>query len=219
MSKVIATPPGEGDSTQPTIEELQEALSKAEKRAKDNQAAYTRGQQELSRLKAEKDELLKQTPSSEASLDPEEKARLDQLKKEDPDAWYLEKQKIDEAHRKQVQDNLKAVSDAAASKTELERRAEVLDTFIKENPDLALDDDIIANDIPPRITNKLESNEVTFEEFLDEVKEYIESGTKVHPGEGLGERQPNLGKASGGGAPDEGASDKQTELDYKKMTF
>jgi uncharacterized protein YpiB (UPF0302 family) len=59
------------------------------------------------------------------------------------------------------------------SEGELARRYEYLDAF-NIGREIPITLDMLDNDIPPRITNKLAETEVTFEEFLDEVSEYLE---------------------------------------------
>lgn len=166
----------------------------AEKRRRDTQAAYTRGQQELKMLRAEREALEKQIGTLNLSVQQDEE--LEELKYKDPDAW---RQRINELEQEAVAARQQAISQATAEArraAELERRAQVLQEFNSEHPDTPITDEVIANDIPPRITNKLEKGEVTFEEFLEEARNYLETPKKVLAGE-TPPQEPNLGKVGG----------------------
>lgn len=166
----------------------------AEKRRRDTQAAYTRGQQELKMLKAEREALEKQIGTLNLTVKQDEE--LEDLKFKDPDAW---RQRINELEQEAVAARQQVISQATAearAQAELERRAQVLQEFNAEHPELQITDEVIANDIPPRITNKLERGEVTFEEFLEEAKSYLDTPKKVVGGE-TPPSEPDLGKVGG----------------------
>ncbi len=56
---------------------------------------------------------------------------------------------------------------------ELQRRYDYLDEF-NEGREVPITPELLDDDIPPRITNKLAKGEITFEKYLDEVSEYLE---------------------------------------------
>lgn len=194
----------------------------AEKRYRDTQAAFTRTRQENKALKAEKSVLLeKATKNVQLTLTKEQQAELEDLKFEDPEEWRRKLNKYEQAarleHEKELEEDVKKVSSSSLEQEELERRKGVLQSFLEQHEGFELDDDVIANDIPPRITKKLENNEITFEDFLDECYTYMNTG-KVIQNEKL-RKQPNLGKAGGGSSPDENAVTEDVITSYNKETY
>lgn len=187
-----------------TSEEVKFAAT-SEQRRRDTQAEYTRTKQEQLALQAEKNELLKRVSNSvEVKLSDEQAEELDDLKFSDPDKWrhkmnvYENNAKAEQA--KILGEQLKVISSKGAEEAEIEGRKQVLKEFQEDNPGFVITDEIIANEVPPRITLKLKNNEVTFNEFLIEVKNYLKAGKVLTvPDETLG--QPNLGDAGGGSTP------------------
>ena len=174
-------------------------------RYRDTQSAYTKGQQKLHAVEAERAELLKQVQTqADMTVSPEEQARLDDLRATDPNNWRAEMNTLEaeakaEANRK-VEEALKEAGNKATKEAELKRREQVLADFNAEHSDMPITDELIANEVPPRITKKLENGEVSFEDFLDEVYTYVNKGKRTHNPETMG--QPNLSKAGGGLTPD-----------------
>jgi len=74
---------------------------------------------------------------------------------------------------------------------------------------------VVANDIPPRITNKLKNGEVTFEEFLSEAGAYLDKG-KVASNES-DPALPELHKETGGSKATK--ESKEPELDYSQVVL
>ena len=72
--------------------ELKE-LVMTEKKFRDTQSAYTKGQQEIAALRAEKEALLAQVANPVLSV--EDSQRLVDLKYSDPDKWFVEKQRLE----------------------------------------------------------------------------------------------------------------------------
>jgi hypothetical protein len=192
----------------------------SEQRRRDTQAEFTRSKQTQAALEAEKAELLKQVSSDvKLELSPEAVDELDNLKFSDPEAWRHKMNTYEtEARTKrtnEINERLQTVSADGTKTAELERRVQVLQEFSVANPGLVIDDDVIANDLPPRITNKLQNNEVTFEDFLREASEYLKAGKVVgSPEKTL--NQPNLSKAGGGSNPSDDAVKFQN---YSDLTF
>ena len=204
----MATPNGTTENNQtPTqtadlsVEELnaqlakaREDLERANKRVKDTQVSYTKGQQELARLRAEKearDSLPK--PSTE------EQERLEQLKYDDPDAWFLERKKLEEANKKYVTEVADAKLAELTTQQVLAERESILHSFNSTAP-IPITDEVIEYDIPRRIKAKLEKGEVSFEDFLIEASTYLSKGKTVE-GKHPTMEQPSLGKTTGGTTP------------------
>lgn len=197
----------------PTVD-WQKVAETAEQRRKDTQAAYTKGQQEIKALKAQLEQLQKMVaPPLELSDD--ERQDLDDLKLIDPDAWRVKMNKLEAQATEKVKEKLSEAERAAMDALEVERRYEVMQSFNEQHPDLVINDDVIANDVPPRFMKQLEKGEIEFEEFLDKVYTFLTKGKTVKNEETLD--QPNLGKTGGGSTPQRN-SQKQ-EPKYKDTIF
>lgn len=191
-----------------------------EKRYKDTQKSIQERAIENKQLKAKNDALAQQlnaitTTPVEVSDD------IEALKYSDPDKWRAEINRLEQeasakttAARQEVLDN---ASKAAQEEFELERRQSVFTEFQAANPDLHIDDQVLANDIPPSISNKLADGKITFEEFLGEVKTYIAANRTIKKESVMNE--PNLGKQAGGEAPEVGAISKDSSDSYKNEIY
>lgn len=194
-----------------------------EQRRRDTQAEFTRSKQTQAALEAEKNELYKQLNSNvKIDLTPEQEEELEELKFSDPDAWRSKmntyETEAQSKRAKEVDERLKEVSAKGTETAELERRKQALQEFQAANPGLVLDDDVIANDVPPRISKKLQNNEVTFEEYLQEVYDYLKTGKVVATTEETMD-QPNLGKAGGGDTPSDDAVRHESVKSYDTEVY
>lgn len=222
LSEATRSEDGKLEFKEGTSEEVVYAAT-TEQRRRDTQAEYTKTKQNNAALKAEKDELMTQLDSDvklDLTLDQEEE--LDELKFSDPDKWRSKmnfyETEAQAKHTKQVDERLKEVSAKGTETAELERRKQVLQDFQAANPGLALDDDVIANDVPPRISKRLQENEVTFEEFLQEVHNYLKTGKVVNKtDETMG--QPNLSKAGGSDTPSDEAVEHESVKTYDTEVY
>jgi len=202
-------------------EEVQYAAT-LEKRRRDTQASHTKISQKVKALEAEKSALLsKATGSFEIELTTEQEAELEDLKFSDPEAWRKKMNTLETEARnkrtKEIDEELKKVSSSSLETEELERRKQVLSDFLEANEGFELDDDIIANDIPPRISKKLEAGQITFEEFLQECHDYLKTGKVIKQDKVLS--GPNLSKIGGGNSPDKNAVKEDIITSYTKETY
>lgn len=153
----------------------------AERRRRDTQSEYFNNTKELKAAKAKISVLEGVTAENTiATLTDEQQQELEELKYHDPDAWRLKMNKYEEeartARKTKIDEALKVEVNKISVEEEEQQRAVILAQFQKDNPKLVkLTDDVIANDIPPRITNKLKSGG-SFEVFLEEVKTYLTTG-------------------------------------------
>lgn len=193
----------------------------AEKRLRDTQASFTRTSQQLKALEAEKSALMKHAVGNiELNLTEAQAKELEDLKFEDPEAWrkkvnQYEKEAL-RAREEQIADEVKKVSSSSLEAEELERRKEVLEAFVKRTG-FDINDDVLSNDIPPRITKKLETGEITFEDFLQECYEYVNTGKVVANTKTT--ESPNFSKAGGASRPDPNAVKEDIIASYKNETF
>ena len=70
-------------------------------------------------------------------------------------------------------------------------------SFKKLTLELKITDDVIQNDIPPRITKQLEQGKINFGEFLNQCGEYMSKGRVVAPPSDKAPDNPNLNKTPG----------------------
>lgn len=192
--------------------------AKLEKQRRDTQSAFTRVSQENKKLTAEK------TKMSEAwqqdymkSLSVGDKAELEELRTQDPDAWRQKMNQLEQEEANKFGDRVTQVSQEAHQMTELELREQQLAEFNEANPDFQITDDVIDNDIPPRITKKLEEGKITFAEFLTEVKTYVGTPKKIKQDKTSGD--PNFSNNPGSDKPSGKALEQQMTNDYKNEIF
>ena len=193
------------------VDEALAFAAKTEIRRRDTQATFTQNQQKLRALEAENKTLMSQWEKDAVSvLSPSDYTRLDELKNQNPDEWreelgILEKTKKDELLEKQ-----KIIKSEAAKQVALATRKAQLDSYNALNPSNKITDDVIANDIPPRIVKKLENNEIEFEQWLEEVGTYLKTPKKIKDANTV-EREPEFSKA---GSPNVVAGSKEDIQDY-----
>jgi SMC interacting uncharacterized protein involved in chromosome segregation len=171
---------------------------------------------EVKRLKTEREALAQQlekvvAPKVEV---PEE---IEELKYSDPETWRKEINRLEsealEKSKTERREILDTVTSEAAAQFELDSRKALLETFQSENPDLKIDDDVLAHDVPPRISRKLDNGEVTFEQFLNEVKKFLTTNKVVVKPEH--EELPNLNNVGGGVTPSKEATVGGIKSSYK----
>lgn len=167
----------------------------AEKRRRDTQATYTRTSQALKRAEAERAELLAKVNTTK--LSEEQLAQLEELKLSNPEAYYTTRRDMELKAEAEFKENLEQVSITIDREAELERRAKYLEDFNKAN-DIVIDDDLVANEIPPKYLAQLDKGEVTFEQFLEKVRDYVKNPAQKP----TTPSQPNLNNIGGGAIGD-----------------
>jgi len=161
------------------------------------QVDQTKLKQENVKLQAEHDVLVNKATSG-GSLSTEQTAELETLKYTDTDAWFALKTKY-EAEAKatvsgQLQEQLGEASTKALQDLTLVQRTEALTEFAASTG-LELTDDVMQNDIPPRLQAKIGT--MPFNDYLKEVATYLGKNKVVkQTDEGL--KQTDLEKLAGG---------------------
>lgn len=192
--------------------------AKLEKKYRDTQSGFTKAQQEKKRLEAENEKLaLSWQQDAVKSLSSTEQARLEELKSTDPESWREELNNLETKKQEEFGNRRKEISQEAYEMTALEQREAELEAFNKANPDFAITDDVIENDIPPRITNQLKNGEITFSEFLDKSKKYIETPKKIATEPAPGE--PGFANVRNKNAPSEEDFTKDFSASYNSTIF
>ena len=191
----------------------------AERRRRDTQSAYTKTTQQLSVIKAERDGLAKDFESNYVeSLPRATQIELEELKSTDADAWHQRMVDIKAERATEFSDKRKAITDKAKTESEGEYRKRALQEFTDANPTLALTDDVIQNDVPPRITKKLESGSISFGDYLLEVKNYLTAGKVIGKGD-TPKPGINLSEVPGGDHADPEAQRKAIKSTYNDEIF
>ncbi len=193
----------------------------AEKRRRDTQQAFTRSQQAIKAQEAANAKLLEQIEAANQIVFTEdEKKELEELKYADPDAWRRKLNSLELEKRTQQKASLEELTGsarkAAELQFELDRRSQVLAEF-NETLEKPITDEIIASEIPPRITAKLEKGQVSFEAFLLEVAEYLKTPKAIKNESTLA--QPNLGNLGGGSTPSNYKAEDSLHDSYAKTIF
>lgn len=200
-----------------TTEAQAQAKIDWEKRFKDTQGAYTKSQQELKTVKA-KLEVLEKLTQPKVEIDNTTKEELEDLKFSDPEAWRARMNQIEQEAKNKHLAMLEEAQLAAKKQAELEHRQQVLRDFQASHPNIVINDEVIAYDVPPRITKKLEEGKVSFEDFLQEVAEYLTTPKVIGDGNKT-LNQPNLNKVGGDDKPSDVAIKKDIVKDYKNIVF
>jgi len=164
------------------VDPLFKALVLEAKKSRTHQASFTKSRQEIADLKAKKELLEAKVKSNSAQLSPEKVEELEDLKFTDPDAWFAKKLQYETEAKAnfngQLEEQLVEASTKALRDLTLAERTEMLAQF-QTQTGIVLTDDVMANDIPPRLQNKI--NSMPFEDYLQEVATYLKTGKVVKP--------------------------------------
>lgn len=220
VSQFIAS--DDGTFSLPDGVEVDEGLLYAatlEKRRRDTQASFTKSQQRVRALEVENSELTSSWEQDVTkNLSKAELTELEELKSTDPEAWREKLNALETSKKEKVSTKKKEISEKANQEAEIARREQELADFNTANPDFQITDEVIENDVPPRITNKLKNGDITFAEFLDEVKNYVTKPKAVKKGD-KPDVQDSINGLPGSAHPSEGALKQQSTSDYAKEVF
>lgn len=189
-----------------------------EKRRRDTESTLGKTKAQLKALEA-RASTLEQKVSLQvtANLTEDEQQALQHLLETDSEAWRRKMNDLEGKAKQQLQTELDSVSTETSQQIELERRGVVLAEFNSLHPDVQITSEVIENDIPPRIVNKLTKGDITFEEFLEASHEYLTKPKSV--GSIKPTSQPNLNRAGGGANPRPEAIKESFSATYKNTTF
>lgn len=204
-SNVAAQPTVEELKAQ--IEELKQQAETAEKRRKDTLADFTRRSQENKALKAEI-EMLKEKAQFGVQSTPE----LDQLMYDDPHEWRRRMNELENAQRAEFDKALEEKKATLSKQDVAAQRAQILAEFNERHPDVKITDEVIAQDIPPRILKNLDNGK-SFEDVLMDIYNYLKTPKTFGDGQET-LNQPNLGKLAGGPVPSDAATAKDIAQSY-----
>lgn len=192
--------------------------SRAEKRRRDTQSALARTTSANAVLQAENEGLVSLVRKGKSiNISTEDQKELDEMKFSDPDGWRKKINELEQSSTDTLNTQLTENSEKAKLQGATGERKVLLDAFIHDNPDITITDDVLANDVPPRITNALEKGEISFIDFLGKVKEYLTTGKVVEsakPG-----KVPNLSDIGGNDTSGKTAEDKGAEAKYEDQMY
>lgn len=193
--------------------------ARAEIRRRDTQAEFTRTQQKLRQAEQFSETLTKELETAiVSSVSNSEQARLAELKHSNPDAWLAELRKLEDSAKGKAKEKIEEVRNTSTAQTEVERRASILEEFHKNNPGISIDDDTIANDIPPRLTKQLAEGKITFEKFLEESAKVLKGEVAIKTSD-KAPNLPDMSKVAGGADADSASRNKQNDNDYAKEVY
>lgn len=205
------------ESLKAKLEAAQKEALTAEERRRNTQSSYTKGQQRIKALEAEI-AVLKEEAAKAASLAISTNQALEELKHTDPEAWYIERQKLESQHLQNFQNRVSEASAKASQEEVLAQRMQYLQDFNAANPDAGLTDEFLTMDIPHRLKLELEQTG-DFEAFINKAYEWKRSGKVVGSSVAAPTYQPNLGNIGGAAAPDSKSKNDDLVARFKNMTF
>ncbi len=190
----------------------------AEKRRRDTQSALSTTRQKLAAAEEVNSKLeAKLLANAQPTISQDMQDNLDDLKAHDPDEWRAQMNKLESDTYTTNKESLSAINAEARQVSEQQSRTAQLVEYNKENPDFPIDDSSLENDIPPRITKKLEQGKITFEEFLAQASDYMQKGTVVATGST--ENDTTLTSLGGGSEPTDSARTRQAEATYETEIY
>lgn len=155
---------------------LLDELAKTEFSRRETQASFTKGQQTLKTVEAEKSFLYEKLEKS-LDLSVAQDEKLQELKHEDPDKYIetvgkLKKQKKEEFDAT-ITEGLSHAGSEASKNFALSRREEIYKEFSEANPEVNITDQVVRDQLPPVLLVQLANNEISFEDFLETAKRYV----------------------------------------------
>ena len=188
----------------------------AEKRRRDTQAELTKSKQKLKSYEATNGALTQELHENvKVTLSAEQQDELDDLMVTDPAAWRTKLNGYEAQALTDLQVRITETSSKGTKAAEIERRQQLMVAFNTQNPDITIDDQFIANELPPRITSKLESGEISFEEFLVQVKAFANPTIANNDTPNT----PNLNKSGGGSSVNAGSIAEDITTSYKGEVY
>ena len=203
----------------PDLDPMVQYAANAEIRRRDTQASYTKTNELNIALTSENEQLASTWQAEVAkTLTADQQSELEELKHTDPEAWREKINTYESENANRVATKRTEIKTKASKETEVQQRTRVLEEHNAANPDFALTDDVIDNDIPPRITRKLENGEISFDDFIKESHAFLSKGKTIYQGDKAPD-EPNLSKQSGSSAPTSDAVNASMKESYQKEVY
>jgi len=166
------------------LDEATSFAANSERRRRDTQSALDNSTTRTKALETENSMLVSGWEKDVVkTLSSEQRTELDELKATNPDAWREKMDEYEETNRTTFAETRTNISKEANEGTELEQRTAALLEYNEANPDHQITDEVLDNDIPPRLLKQLENGDVNFAKFLSNVNQYMTSGKVIQDGE------------------------------------
>lgn len=187
-----------------------------EKKYRDVQRVASKSDQDRKLLEAE-NTTLKGKLANHTALTVEQSDELETLKLTDPEAYFDKRTEYEAQAHTQYDTELTEVRTKTANEIELGRREDFVTTFNLKRS-VPITQELIDNEVPAKFYKQLEANEVTFEEFMDNVANYVDT-PKV-----LGKKEEvtqvtNLSEVAGGSTPSAERQYDNLAEDYANIIF
>lgn len=209
LSQDVNASNDKGVNETPEEVDYKELYDREKKRARDNQAAFTKSRQELSVLKKEA-QLLEEKLRGSIVLPAEQQEELEALKYEDPDAWFAKKQQYEQNVLSELEKQKEVKREEALQLAQKQTQEDYIANWLTDNPEISMD--MIQLDVPPRIHKAYEEGTLSIDEFLEKSKEYLLKTTKKLVSPKTNDVK-DLNKIPGGGKPSQSAVQKQNDAD------
>jgi len=187
-----------------------------EKKFRDTQVGYTKSTQDNKLLIAEID-VLKGKLAGHSALTTEQTEELDHLKLTDPDAYFDKRTEYEAQAHTQFDTELTDVKNKTANEIELERREQYIKDF-NVSRDVPITQELIDNEVPAKFFKQLEANEVTFDQFVLNVAQYVDTPKVVGKGSEV-TNVTNLSDVAGGDSPSKEKQYDNLAEDYANIVF
>ena len=187
-----------------------------EKKFRDTQGSFTKVAQEKKLLEAEL-ETLKGKLAENTALTVEQQDELETLKVTDPEAYFDKRTAYEAEASKQFDTELTDVRNKTAEQIELERRERFVDDFNKGRK-VPITQELIDNEVPAKFFKQLQTNEVTFDEFMSNVATYVDTPKVAGKKEEV-DNVTNLSEVAGGSTPSAEKKYDNLAEDYAKLIF
>lgn len=192
----------------------------AEIRRRDTFSAWTKDKDTLAVLQAENSKMEEAWAADISSvLTEDQQQELKELKHTDPDKWRKKLNEYEQAGKTSFEERKQKVKESAKKETELERRTRVLDEYNEANPEHPITQEVIDNDLPPRMYKKFTDGEITFDEFIAEAGKFLTTGKVVG---GPGDKptdEPDLSKQGGNERPTQTAVEEDVVKSYGNEVY
>jgi len=187
-----------------------------EKKFRDTQSAFTKTAQERKVIEAERDTLRAKLAELSA-FTPEQKLELDELKASDPEAYFEKRTEYEREAKNQFNSELQDVRKKTEAELEIERRERYVKDFNAKR-EVPITQDVIENEVPAKFFKQLEANEVSFEEFLNNVADYLDTPKTLGKKEDV-TNVTDLSTATGGTTPSKENRYDSIVDDYANVKF
>jgi len=187
-----------------------------EKKFRDTQGSFTKVAQDKKLLEAE-NEALKSKLAQMTALTKEQSDELETLKLTDPEAYFDKRTEYEAQASTQFDTELTEVKTKTAADLEIERRERFVEDFNKDRK-IPITQELIDNEVPAKFFKQLEANEVTFEEFMTNVANYVDTPKVAGKKEDVA-NVTNLSEVAGGSEPSKENRYENLAEDYANLVF